>query len=133
MLVEGMIALVLLVAALVTMAQLLGLAARQRRLSEQRRVALQEVANQAERLALAPWDAVDPGQLQSWQPSDQLLAVVEQPKCRLVVSDEHDLPTARRILLTVHWTDSTGQELPPVELTAWKFRGLSESAAENRR
>src|SRR5438105_872973 len=50
---EVAVALVLLGVAMAALIQFVGLSARQRHENERRRIALQEVANQAERLALA--------------------------------------------------------------------------------
>jgi Tfp pilus assembly protein PilV len=129
-LVEAVVALVVLLAAMVVMTQLVGLAAQQRRLTEQRRVALQEVANQAERLSLAAWDEIAPGKLKGWQPSAELLAVAPEPTCRVSVSDEAGQPPARRICLSVSWTDSAGRELAPVELTIWRLRDVTKPVEE---
>jgi len=120
-LVESVVALVVLMVAMATLAQLLSLWAQQRRGSEQRRLALQELANRAEAIAMMPWNDVTAEKLASWQPADQLLAAIPKAAGRAAVSDEPgDLP-ARRVRLSVSWTDAVGQEVTPIELTVWRF------------
>jgi prepilin-type N-terminal cleavage/methylation domain-containing protein len=121
-LIEMTVALVILGVAMVALLQLVAASARQRRTAEQRRIALQEVANQAERLALASWDEIAPGELTTWQPSAELTAVTPQALCRAEVSEDEGPPPARRIRLEVTWQNSAGLEVEPVELTIWKFR-----------
>ena len=131
--IENVVALVVLLVAMATLAQLLSLAAQQRRLSEQRRLALEEVANQAERLALIRWDDTTPEKLVSWEPSEQLLTVIPQPICRASVTDEPGELAARRIRLTVTWSDAVGRMIGPVELTIWAFAPPAQSRKEANR
>lgn len=131
-LVEAVVALVVLLVAMATLAQLLSQAAQQRRLSEQRRLALEEVANQAERLALIAWEDATPENLTTWQPSDALLTVIPRPTCRMNVGDEPGELAARRIRLSVTWNDAAGQAGAPVELTIWKFASTTRRGEEAR-
>src|SRR4051812_4452238 len=68
---ELTVALFVLTTAMMAIVQLLGVAASQRRTIEQRRAAQAEVANQAERIALLPWDEVSSDKLKSWELSDE--------------------------------------------------------------
>ena len=118
---ELLVSLVILGAAMATLVQLVTLAARQRRSLDQRRVALQEVANQAERLALLAWDETTPEKLKTWQPSADLVAALPRATCQVSVRDESGEPPRRCIRLEVVWTNAAGQEVEPVTLTLWKF------------
>jgi hypothetical protein len=121
-LVEVTVSLMVLGVALAALLQLLSLAGRQRRGLEERRIALQEVANQAERIALLPWSETAPGKLTSWQPSAELLEVLPAAQCAIAVSPEDGAPEGHRIRLEIGWTNAAGQPVEPVELTIWRFR-----------
>jgi type II secretory pathway pseudopilin PulG len=121
-LVEAGVALVVVAAAGLALVQLVALAARQQRAAEIRLLAVQEVANQAERVALRNWDEAAVGQATSWEPGPELAERARRPACRMTVTEEAGPPPARRILLQVDWLDAAGQRVSPVELTVWKFR-----------
>lgn len=118
---ELLVALFVLTTAMAALVQLLTVTAAQRRLLEQRRVALQEVANQAERIALFDWQEVTGEKLTTWQPSADLQAVLPQAKCTGEVKDETEQPASRRIKLAVSWTNTAGQPADPVTITVWRF------------
>jgi hypothetical protein len=58
---EYVLALGVIMVAAVLLTQLLATAAHQRRLGEQRRLALEEVSNRLERAVLLPWDQLTAG------------------------------------------------------------------------
>ena len=120
-LIEATVALMVLSAAMLALVQMLSLATQQRRLTEVRRIALEEVANQAERVAALPWQGAAADQLKTWEPSAALLAAIPQAKCQIAVSEEAGPPAARRVHLEITWTDADGQPALPVGLTVWKF------------
>lgn len=122
-LIEVTVALVILAAAMLALAQMVALAARQRRLTEARRLAMEEVANQAERVAALPWDKVQPDEFTGWEPSAGLTSALPAAECKANVTPEPGPPAARRVRLEIHWTDAAGQAAPPVGLTLWKFEG----------
>jgi hypothetical protein len=113
--------LIVLGAAMAALLQLMALAAQQRRGMNERRLALLEVANQAERIALLSWDETAPEKLTGWQPSDDLRVVLPAAQCRLAVTEEPGTPRGRRIRLEVGWTNSVQQPVEPVTLTVWRF------------
>jgi Tfp pilus assembly protein PilV len=119
---EVVIALAVLSAAMLAVVKLVGVAAGQRRLAEQRRVALQEIANEAERLAVVPWDELAPDKLKGWTPSPELTAVLPTASCQAEVSEPAGAPISRQIRLAVTWQNAAGQEVKPVELTVWRFQ-----------
>lgn len=118
---EVTISLFVLGVAMAALLQIVALAGRQRRGAEQRRMATQEVANQAERIALLPWDDTAAGKLTAWQPSAELQQVLPAAECRIAVSDESGSPPARRIRLEIGWTNAVQQPVEPVTLTVWRF------------
>jgi len=120
-LVEVLASLVILGAAMAALLQLVALAAQQRRGMNERRLALQEAANQAERIALLPWDQTSPEKLTGWQPSEDLLAAIPTAQCSVAVTEEPGAPRGRRIRLEVGWTNSVQQPVEPVTLTVWRF------------
>ena len=120
-LIELTISLVILGAAMAALVQLVALAARQRRNMAVERTCVQEVANQAERIALLPWEDTAADKLTTWQPSEDLAAVLPAAQCSSTVTDEATAPPARRIRLEVAWTSSAGLPVEPVSLTVWRF------------
>src|SRR5438552_759514 len=118
---ELMVALLIMTTAMVAIVQLLAVTGGQRRTIEQRRIALQEVANQAERVALLLWDETEPDKLTTWQASADLTAALPQASCTAEVNEEAGPPKLRRIRLFVTWPDAAGQGREPVAVTIWKF------------
>jgi prepilin-type N-terminal cleavage/methylation domain-containing protein len=119
---ECVIALGVLSLAMVAVLQLVGASSAQRRLAEQRRVALQEVANQAERLAVASWDELAADSLTTWTPSDELAAALPDATCRVEILDLDGPLATRQVRLFVAWQNAAGQDVKPVELTIWRFQ-----------
>ena len=119
---EVTLALLVLTVAITGLAQLLATAAAHRRTSDQRRLALQEVANQAERIALWPYDELTAEKLEGLAPSDDLLAATPAAVLTATVTDEAGPPASKRVRLEVHWTNSAGAHVEPVGLTVWKHR-----------
>lgn len=119
---EVTLALLVLGVAITGLLQLIATAAAQRRVSETRRLAAQEVANQAERVALLSWDELTAERLAAVQPSELLLASVPSAKLQATVTAEAGPPEAKRVRIEVQWTDATGQSPAPIGLTVWKHR-----------
>jgi len=118
---ELTVALFVLTTAMMAIVQLLGVAASQRRTIEQRRTALAEVANQAERMALLPWDAVSASELKSWEFSDESKKTLPHGTATIGITEETEPVPARRIRLIVRSPNSAGQEVDLADLTVWKF------------
>jgi hypothetical protein len=102
--------------------QILAIAASQRRTTEVRRLALQEVANQAEHIALLPWGELTDDQLAGRKPSDELLAAAPTATLKVTQVEEAGPPAARRIRLAVEWTTPAGDTAQPVQLTVWRHQ-----------
>lgn len=102
----------------VALAAITPLFARQVRLvaeTRRERIALEELANQAERLAAVPRDAVD-GYLARLAPSP--LASDRLPAARLAVDRGGMSPLGERILLKLSW-QSPGRADHPLTLAIW--------------
>ena len=128
-LIECTVALLILSLAMLGLAQLVAASAAQRRLTVARAAALQEVANQAERVAALSWDQTAPEKLTRWETPANLAAAIPDADCRIHVTDEAGPAaqpasrlTARRIHLEVVWSDAAGRQQQPVGLTVWKFQ-----------
>jgi len=120
-LLEVGVALVILAAAMAALVELLSLSARQRRMDDQRSLALVELANHAESLAVLPWKDLTAENLKNWQPSAELAALLPAAECRAQIEEEAGPPPARRIELRIAWTNSVGEQVAPVELTLWRY------------
>ena len=117
---EMTLALLVLTVVITSLAHVLTTAAAHRRTSEQRRLAAQEAANQAERIALLAWDEAKPERLAELKPSDALLAAIPAATLQVAVTDEAGPPASKRVRIEVHWTHAGGQAVEPVGLTVWK-------------
>jgi hypothetical protein len=119
---EVSMALLILCFAVGGLLQILTIAASQRRTTEVRRLALAEIANQAEQIALIPWGELTEGRLQSLQPSEQLLGAASNARLTVTQIAEAGPPVAKRIHLEVQWTSPAGDPVQPVLLTVWRHQ-----------
>jgi Tfp pilus assembly protein PilV len=117
---EATMALLILSFAIAGLLQILTVAAGQRRATEIRRLALEDVANQAEQLALLSWDELTAEKLAARQPSAELLAAAPAAQLAISVKEEAGPPAAKRIHLKATWTTPAGQSAGPVQLTVWR-------------
>jgi hypothetical protein len=115
------VALFVLTTAMTVIVQLLGVAASQRRTIEQRRVALAEVANQAEKIARLSWNEVSPDQLRSWDFAEESKTALPHAITTVEVEEENEPARARRIRLFVHSPNSAGEQVELAALTVWKY------------
>jgi prepilin-type N-terminal cleavage/methylation domain-containing protein len=118
---ELMVALVVMTTAMMAIVQLLAMVASQRRMLEQRRAALTEVANQAERIALLPWNAVQSKEAVAWEFSAESRNALPQGTSTIEVKVETEPANSRRIRLLVRSPNSVGQMIELADLTVWKF------------
>jgi hypothetical protein len=81
---------------------------------------LQEVANQAERVALLEWDDVTAEKLAALTPSESLRAVLPAATLQATLAEEAGPPASKRVRIEIHWTNSAGIAVEPVGLTIWK-------------
>lgn len=120
--IEVSMALLILSFAVGGLLQILAVAASQRRTSEVRRLALQEVANQAEHIVLLPWGELTGDKLAERKPSDELLAAAPTSTLKVTQVEEAGPPTAKRIHLAVQWTTPAGDTVQPVQLNVWRHQ-----------
>ena len=123
---EILVALVIMSAALAGVAHLVSTASAQRRVLEQRRLALAELSNRAERIALLSWDELTYTNIESEPISSETLAVLPRAKFAAATADEDGPPPVRRIQLQIVWTDSVGNAVEPVKLVIWRHRGEAQ-------
>jgi hypothetical protein len=120
-LVEVAVTAFLLTASMTLTLHLIGWVAAERRASDRRQWASQDVANLMEHLTARPWDELTPGAVQD-------VGLGESSKRRLPGSelsvrvDEPDGPDSRRISLRLRWRNRSGTWEAPVRLTAWVYR-----------
>ena len=118
--VECTLALAITAAATALFAQILVAASAQRRVAEQRRIALVEVANALEKTSLLTWDEITHERLEQL-PLSAAAAILPEAELAAIVSDEPGPPRGRRIRLELSWTNAAGERQPPVALVRWRF------------
>lgn len=126
-LLEAGVALLVMAAAIVAVVELAKTSGNFRRARQQRDVALLELGNQAERIALMSWDEATPDALKSWAPSEMLRSVITEPICRVHVHATSEELPGRQIELSIAWKNAAGEEVQPVTLTSWKFHRPSDA------
>lgn len=119
-------ALLIVAFAMTGLAQMLSLSAAQRRASETRRLAQEEVANQAERIALLAWDETTEERLKAQEISEGLRTLLPSARLSLALTEEVGPPLGRRIDIAVVWMAADG-EVDPVRLTVWKHQPAEAS------
>lgn len=119
-LIETTIALAILAAAFVLVAQVLATCARQRRASDQLLLAQLEAANAAERIAALPYDQVVPDKLSELTLSNDAQAALPDGKLTATIEQSTDPVAQKRILTQVAW--SAGEDRPQsFTLTTWRY------------
>jgi hypothetical protein len=122
MLLETIVAGALLGTLLVLCLQLLGAAAAQRRAADQRQCAVQELANVVERVAARPWAELNTTALATEKLSPWAADQLPGAQLKIEVSTNTKQPEAKRIALSLRWQDRSGQLLPPLTITTWRYR-----------
>jgi Tfp pilus assembly protein PilE len=103
---------------------LLSATSAQRRALDQRQAAIIELSNEMERLTALPWT-----ELTRLKPADERIspwaqAILPEAKLTVELAAPAGDPAARRITASLRWQDHNGRFLPPVTLTAWKYKRL---------
>jgi len=127
---ELIVALFVMTTAMMILVQLLAVVAGQRRQLDQRRAAATEVANQAERLALLPWNDFVSTETSTWDLSEQFRQALPQATAKIEVQEEAEPVAARRIRLMVMSPNAAGQLIELADLTVWKFNPASQVQPE---
>jgi hypothetical protein len=120
--IEVTMALLVLSFAVGGLLQILSLAASQRRATEIRRLAVEEVANQAEAIALVPWEELTAEKLAARRPAAGLIAAAPSATLNISTSDEAVPPAAKRIHISAAWTTPAGEPAQSVQLTLWRHQ-----------
>jgi len=118
---EVSLAMVVLSVAFVMLSQFIAAATQQRRVAEQRRLALQEAANQLERAAALPWSEVSLETLADEKLSALLLQASPQAKVLWFVQEKAGPPVAKRVRVEVAWPNAAGQFVEPIGLTTYFY------------
>lgn len=114
----------ILAVGVVGVAQVVALAATQRREAERRQIATTEAANLMERIAALPWEDVQPARLESFTLSARARQVLPEAQLRAeveeVASKDDAIPT-KRISVAISWTAKSGERASPARLVAWRY------------
>jgi prepilin-type N-terminal cleavage/methylation domain-containing protein len=119
-LLETTIALAILAAAFVLVAQVLATCARQRQAAEQLLVAQLEAANAVERIAALPFDQVSAAKLGELTLSKAAQAALPEGKLTTTLDESTDGIRQKRVLAQVAWTAGVDQPRT-VTLTTWRY------------
>lgn len=120
LLLEVCLAVTLLAVALVSVAQLLALAARQSRETRWRSVATQEVANVTERVMALPWSKTTTDQLDAVSVPNTALELPD-PTLAIEAIDVTEPRVGKQIRISLSYRNTAGLPVEPVTMVAWKF------------
>jgi type II secretory pathway pseudopilin PulG len=108
-------------ALLVVCVQLLAATTQQRRIADQRQLALLEVQNTIERLAARPWNELTP-QTAAGKLSPALSRRLPDAELKVEVTASVAEPQAKRIAVSLRWKDYSGQFTKPVTIVTWRWK-----------
>jgi Tfp pilus assembly protein PilV len=117
---EVLIAILIALAAMVGVAQLLAMVAQQRRLVQQRTVAVQEAGNLMEDFASRPWAEITAEKLADVRLSDACQRCLPDATLHVEVNSED--ADSQRISIRIDWPTAAGSRGEPVRLVGWRFR-----------
>jgi hypothetical protein len=121
-LMELAVAGVLLTALLTISAQIMTATAAQRRIADQRRLAVFEAANVMERMAAHAWTDLTPEAVAGQQIPTSARKRLPGAELKVEVSSPPADPGAKRLLVSLRWQDDHGRFLSPVTLVTWKYK-----------
>ncbi len=121
MLLEVSLAIMVLLVALVAVAQLLAVAARQSHEMRWRTVATQEVANVMEQLMALPWDETTTERFSATALHPTTQTLLPDARLQVEVTDVMDPRAAKRIRVSLAYRNTAGLLVEPITLVAWKF------------
>ena len=105
---------------LVVCLQLLTATAAQRRVAEQRQLAVLEVGNAMERLASRPWAELKP-EMAAPQLSPSVRDRLPGAELKVEVTTPSAEPGTKRIVVSLRWQDRAGQFVSPVKIATWRW------------
>lgn len=118
---EVSLALSILLAASVLLTQFLIASSQQRKLADQRRLALEEISNRLERVLAAKSDEVNADAIERQEFTPEVQEILPAAKLTASVADEPGPAGGKRVRLEISW-EQNGQRVTPLGLTAWKYR-----------
>ncbi len=122
-LVEVVASAALLTILLAVLAHVLTIVAMQRRSGNRRLLAVEEVANVMERIALRQYDELQEEQPPKVPLSDEAQRSLPGAALTIEVSPEGTRPPlGRRVTVQLTWENRSGQTNRPVRLSAWRYR-----------
>jgi hypothetical protein len=117
-----MVAMLIVAAVLVSITQVLAMAASQRRNATRRTVATREVGNLMEDVMSRPWEEVTTQRLADIPLSEACRYHMPDAQLHVEVTDEDESEAGRRIEIRIDWPNDASQRGVPVRLVAWKYR-----------
>jgi hypothetical protein len=120
---ETTVAMLLLAAAIVAVAQLSAGVAAQRGVSHRAATARLEAANQLEQLFVRPWEALNQDRDAGLELSASCREVLPAAELRIEVSPAAGQPLHRRLRVEVSWQEFGEQIRRTAGLTAWRYAG----------
>ena len=122
-LIELIAAAALLTVLLLVLAHVLALVSVQRRASDRRMLAVEEVANVMEQIAVREYEELLVDQPFEIPLSDAAQKSLPDAQLTIEISPtEMQPPTGKRITVELVWQNRAGQTNGPVRLTAWRYR-----------
>ena len=113
---------ILLVAALVLVAQMVVGMASERLATEHRQRAFQEAANVMERITARPWDELTPEFAKSIRLAPATLTTLRGGSVAVAITPDVGDTTAKKVAIEVRWLDRSGGPESPVRLVSWVYR-----------
>ena len=120
-LVEVAVTAFLLAVALTLVVQTVSAVAAQRRSVERRQWAVEEVANQMERLAATPWDRLTPEHARGVSLSETARRLLPHAELAVALDDDTD-GDVRKVGIRLRWRERSEVWSSPVRLTVWITR-----------
>jgi hypothetical protein len=110
-----------LIMAIMLLAQLLYLVARQERASEARELAGRTAANELEAMLAEDWEELQIDEGIDVSPPEEVLRILRSATLKRQVLAGHDA-SSKQLRVELAWHDASGEPVSPVTLVAWKHR-----------
>jgi Tfp pilus assembly protein PilV len=121
MLLDVSLAVMLLTVALVAVAQMLAVSARQRHETRWRAIATREVANITEQVMALPWAETTTDQLGAVAMDATTREMLPEAMLEIESTDVSAPRQAKRIRVSLTYRNTAGLSVEPITLVAWKF------------
>lgn len=120
--IEVVVAAAILTTLAVVCAQMLAASARQNRMLQDRRAAMNEAANVMERLFVQSWSELTPDSAAQATLGEDFRQALPGGRLSVEVNTAANRPEARQIVVRIEWTDTPDRPPYSVRLSAWKYR-----------